>query len=117
MSAIVRFGVCRVAALAATVAATLLAAPSWARAATSCDFIASSRPERRDVRRGDGAVLRVSPGGDIVVSAGGGELVCFGMGGPASVTNTDVIQVFSQPGASANTVAIVGPSRLPRARA
>ena len=43
MSAIVRFGVCRVAALAATVAATLLAAPSWARAATSCDFIATSR--------------------------------------------------------------------------
>ena len=28
------------------------------------------------------------------------------------MTNTDVIQVFSQPGASANTVAIVGPSRF-----
>ena len=43
MSAIARFGVWRAAALVASVAATLLAAPASARAATSCDFIATSR--------------------------------------------------------------------------
>ena len=69
----------RAAALVASVAATLLAAPASARAATSCDFIATSRLLNVEMSAaGDGAVLRVSPGGDIVVSAGGGELVCFG---------------------------------------
>jgi Ca2+-binding RTX toxin-like protein len=103
----------RAAIAAATVAMALFAAPASAPAATSCDFIPTSwRLNVEMSAAGDSAVLSVAPGGEIVVSGGGGKVVCFGVGGPPSVTNTDVIQVFSQPGASSNTVAIVGASRF-----
>jgi Ca2+-binding RTX toxin-like protein len=103
----------RAAIAAATVAMALFAAPASAPAATSCDFIPTSwRLNVEMSAAGDSAVLSVAPGGEIVVSGGGGAVACFGVGGPPSVTNTDVIQVFSQPGASSNTVAIVGASRF-----
>jgi hypothetical protein len=63
----------RAAIAAATVAMALFAAPASATAATSCDFIPTSRLLNVEVSAvADGAVLRVAPGGDIVGRATAG---------------------------------------------
>ncbi len=85
-----------------TVLLGLLAAPSNASAATTCDF--TSGVLQVDLgAAGDQATLTVAPGGEIQVFVNG-VVPCTG--GPATVTNTNAIAVVNHPGSSNNLIRI-----------
>ncbi len=89
----------------------LLAAPAAAPAATTCDF-GGGLLEVRLPASGDRATLRVLGTGEIQVSGSDSNVACTGVGGPPSVTNTNVISVYNAPTANSNAVDIVSPSRF-----
>ena len=74
----------------------LLAAPAAAPAATTCDF-GGGLLEVRLPASGDRATLAVLGTGEIQVSGSDSNVACTGVGGPPSVTNTNVISVYNAP--------------------
>lgn len=89
----------------------LLAAPSAAPAATTCDF-GGGLLEVQLPASDDRASLVVLGTGEILVSGAVDPVACTGVGGPPSVTNTNVISVSNAPTANGNAVDIIAPSRF-----
>jgi len=89
----------------------LLASPAAVPAATTCDF-GGGLLEVRLPASNDRAILRVLGTGEIQVSGSDSNVACTGVGGPPSVTNTNVISVYNAPTADTNAVDIVSPSRF-----
>jgi type V secretory pathway adhesin AidA len=99
----------RVTAATVATAALLLAGPPAAPAATSCDYGASGKALQVQLSATDDvAGLGVSAGGEIVVRNAAGVPLTCGPEGPATVTNTNVINVFNQPGVQGTWMDIQG---------
>jgi Ca2+-binding RTX toxin-like protein len=91
--------------------ALFIATPGVASAATTCDYSGGLLDVQLPAS-GDRARLVVSGTGEIEVHNVSNQVACTGVGGPPSVSNTNVISMVNGANAIGSSVEIVAPSRF-----